>query len=49
MSGFDQSTALKHKEHFPKIQRELGIDFDNMLFFDDENQNITNVLILFTL
>lgn len=42
-SGWDHSTAQKDTAHFPKIQRETGIEYTKMLFFDDEQQNIQKV------
>lgn len=42
-NGYDQHSAQKDKAHFPAIQRELGIDYRDMLFFDDEHPNIRRV------
>ncbi|KAI7839930.1 hypothetical protein COHA_006324 [Chlorella ohadii] len=36
-------SAQKDKAHFPAIQRELGIDYQDMLFYDDEHGNIRRV------
>ena len=40
-SGFDASTAQKHVSHFPALQRETGVQYNQMLFFDDEPKNGT--------
>ena len=42
-SGYDQVSAQKDTAHFPNIQRQLGIDYSRMLFFDDEHKNVTKV------
>lgn len=42
-SGFDHATAQKDKCHFPAIKRETGIDYQDMLFFDDESKNVQKV------
>ena len=42
-SGFDHTTAQKDTAHFPRIQKETGIEYSKMLFFDDEVQNIQKV------
>jgi hypothetical protein len=47
-SGVDHSSAQKDKAHFPAIQRETGIPYSGMLFFDDESPNITKVSALLT-
>ena len=33
-------------KHFERINKESGIDFDRMIFFDDEQRNINDVSIL---
>ncbi|XP_060832597.1 magnesium-dependent phosphatase 1-like [Bombus pascuorum] len=48
---FDWNKYLKYKEiypgckvtHFSKIQKASGIDYRDMMFFDDENRNIVDV------
>ena len=42
-SGYDRSSAQKDKAHLPNIHRETGIPFADMLFFDDEHENIARV------
>lgn len=37
------ANAQKDKAHFPKIQKETGIPYSEMLFFDDESPNIARV------
>lgn len=31
------------KEHFKKFRTKSGIEYNDMLFFDDENRNITDI------
>ena len=50
LDGFFDSTQLipytqKDTTHFPRIQKELGVRYSAMLFFDDENGNIARVRI----
>ena len=33
----------KHEVHFPQLKKELGIEYEDMLFFDDEGGNIRQV------
>ncbi|XP_076756101.1 magnesium-dependent phosphatase 1 isoform X1 [Xylocopa sonorina] len=48
---FNWSRYFKYKEiypgckvtHFSKIQKASGIDYKNMIFFDDEHRNIVDV------
>jgi hypothetical protein len=40
-SGIDYYSAQKDKAHFPRIQKELNVPYKEMLFFDDEDGNIT--------
>ncbi|GAB4819975.1 hypothetical protein N2152v2_007021 [Parachlorella kessleri] len=42
-SGYDQVSAQKDTAHFPNLQRELGVDYSKMLFFDDEPKNVAKV------
>lgn len=39
-SGFDHNSAQKDLRHFPAIQKETGIPYNRMLFYDDEDRNI---------
>ncbi|KAL4442043.1 hypothetical protein ABPG77_011304 [Micractinium sp. CCAP 211/92] len=41
--GFDHHSAQKDRAHLPRIQRETGHDYHEMLFFDDEHGNIRKV------
>jgi len=41
--GCDHVTAQKDLEHFPNLKRETGVAYEDMLFFDDEAQNVTRV------
>ena len=41
--GCDHVTAQKDLEHFPNLKRETGVAYEDMLFFDDEVQNVTRV------
>jgi hypothetical protein len=34
----------KHQTHFPRLKKELGIEYEDMLFFDDENGNVCQVI-----
>ena len=36
--------APKDKYHLPNIQKDTGIPYTEMIFFDDENPNIQKVL-----
>ncbi|KAL0031632.1 hypothetical protein WJX77_010764 [Trebouxia sp. C0004] len=42
-SGFDHNSAQKDVRHFPAIQKETGISYNRMLFYDDEDRNIHRV------
>ena len=42
-SGVDHHSAQKDKAHFPRIQKETGVPWSGMLFFDDESPNIAKV------
>ena len=33
----------KHEVHFPQLKKELGVEYEDMLFFDDEGGNIRQV------
>lgn len=41
--GFDARTAQKDVCHLPNIKSELGVEYTEMLFFDDEARNIRRV------
>ena len=46
--GYFESVQLipytqKDTTHFPNIQRDTGVPYTEMLFFDDESGNITRV------
>lgn len=41
--GFDHHSAQKDRAHLPRIQRETGHAYSDMLFFDDEHGNIRKV------
>lgn len=41
--GFDQHSAQKDKAHLPNIQRETGLPYSSLLFFDDERGNVQKV------
>jgi len=43
-SGYDMHSAQKDKAHLPNIKRETGIEYRDMLFFDDESPNIVKVI-----
>lgn len=34
---------MKDKAHLPRIQKETGLPFSEMLFFDDEHKNVERV------
>jgi len=34
----------KHQTHFPRLTKELGIEYQDMLFFDDEGGNVRQVI-----
>ena len=40
-SGHDMHSAQKDKAHLPNIRKETGVEYRDMLFFDDEAPNIT--------
>ena len=40
-SGYDMHSAQKDKAHLPNIRKETGVEYSDMLFFDDEAPNIT--------
>lgn len=42
-SGFDHTSAQKDVAHFPNIQDETGFPYFEMLFFDDEHNNVLRV------
>lgn len=42
-SGFDHHSAQKDVAHFPNIRKEMGIEYNQMLFFDDEAKNVEKV------
>ena len=44
-SGFDSRSAQKDKAHFPALQRETGLSYAEMLFFDDEPPNVQKVIL----
>ncbi|KAI3430643.1 hypothetical protein D9Q98_005236 [Chlorella vulgaris] len=44
--GFDQHSAQKDKAHLPNIQREIGLPYSSLLFFDDERGNVQKVAAL---
>ncbi len=39
-SGHDMHSAQKDKAHLPNIRKETGVEYREMLFFDDEAPNI---------
>jgi len=46
--GYFGSTLIiphvgKHETHFPQLKKELGVEYQDMLFFDDEGGNIRQV------
>lgn len=43
-SGFDHHSAQKDVAHFPNIRSEMGIEYNRMLFFDDEAKNVKKVI-----
>lgn len=42
-NGFDHNSAQKDIRHFPAIQKETGIPYSKMLFYDDEDRNVRRV------
>ena len=42
-SGYDMHSAQKDKAHLPNIKKETGIEYRDMLFFDDESPNIVKL------
>ena len=40
-SGSDMHSAQKDKAHLPNIRKVMGVEYRDMLFFDDEAPNIT--------
>lgn len=42
-NGFDHNSAQKDLRHFPAIQKETGIPYNKMLFYDDEDRNVHRV------
>lgn len=42
-NGFDHNSAQKDVRHFPAIQKETGIPYSKMLFYDDEDRNVHRV------
>lgn len=43
LDGCDHVTAQKDLEHFPNLRLETGVAYEDMLFFDDEEQNVVRV------
>lgn len=41
--GYDDVTAQKDVAHFPNIREETGVEYHEMLFFDDEHKNVERV------
>ena len=39
-SGYDMHSAQKDKAHMPNIRRDTGVEYRDMLFFDDESPNV---------
>ena len=42
-SGFDMHSAQKDRAHLPNIKKDTGVEYRDMLFFDDESPNIVKV------
>lgn len=42
-SGYDMHSAQKDKAHLPNIKKDTGVEYRDMLFFDDESPNIVKV------
>ena len=42
-SGHDMHSAQKDRAHLPNIKKDTGVDYRDMLFFDDESPNIVKV------
>ena len=42
-SGHDMHSAQKDKAHLPNIKKDSGVEYRDMLFFDDESPNIMKV------
>lgn len=39
-SGYDMHSAQKDKAHLPNIRGDTGVEYRDMLFFDDESPNV---------
>lgn len=42
-SGHDMHSAQKDKAHLPNIRKDTGVEYRDMLFFDDESPNVVKV------
>lgn len=42
-SGYDMHSAQKDRAHLPNIKKDTGVEYRDMLFFDDESPNIVKV------